>query len=159
MYVVNPEGYGHRYDPLAGKTTEDELYGAAHHMLFVPNERDPVFTQREMVMLTQMLLAARAEGAPPFAFARQTTTGSRQLPRNWTRSPRTSAKRLLTSEFKDADFQNRFLLSAWEGLSAKLYPFLTEETVRSLSGSDFTAGELMTGKRPSRSTCRCRSWI
>ncbi len=71
VYVVNPDGYGHRYDPLAGKETEDALYGAAHHMLFVPNESDPVFTQREMVMLTQILRAARAEGAPPFAFARQ----------------------------------------------------------------------------------------
>jgi type IV secretion system protein VirD4 len=149
VYVVNPDGYGHRYDPLAGKITEDALYGAAHHMLFVPSESDPVFTQREMVMLTQILLAARAEGAPPFAFARQCDhDGLKATAAKLDTISSHLAKRFLSAEFKDANFDNRFLLSAWEGLSAKLYPFLTEETVRSISGSDFTAGELMTSQTP-----------
>ena len=33
-------------------------------------------------------------------------------------------------------------------MSARLRPLLTETVIRCLSGSDFTAGELMTGKRP-----------
>src|SRR5207249_3677633 len=26
VYVIDPQGYGHRFDPLRGKQTEDEFY-------------------------------------------------------------------------------------------------------------------------------------
>src|SRR3712207_7418708 len=49
---IDPTGIGHRYDPLEGKYTEDELLSAATHLLFKPQEGDGViFTQRATVML------------------------------------------------------------------------------------------------------------
>jgi type IV secretory pathway TraG/TraD family ATPase VirD4 len=150
VYVINVQGYGQQYDPLAGKETEDALYAIAAHMLFTPDEgQNAVFTQRETVMLTQMLLAARAEKVAPFAFVRQCDhDGLRATAAKLATLAPDLAKRFLSVEFEQANFDNRFLICAWEGLSAKIYPFLTEKVVRSISGSDFRASELMTSKSP-----------
>jgi type IV secretory pathway TraG/TraD family ATPase VirD4 len=40
VFVIDPAGVGHRYDPLAGKQTEDALYSAATNLLFRPDEGD-----------------------------------------------------------------------------------------------------------------------
>jgi type IV secretory pathway TraG/TraD family ATPase VirD4 len=53
VYVIDPRGVGHSYDPLLGKTSEDALYSAAARLLHKPNERDPIFTQRATTMLTE----------------------------------------------------------------------------------------------------------
>ena len=58
------------------------------------------------------------------------------------------SQQFLHQDFLKANFDNRFLLSCWGTMSARLRPLLTETVIRCLSGSDFTAGELMTGKRP-----------
>jgi len=55
--VLDPSGVGHCYDPLLGKDTEDKLFSAAANILFEPEERDPIFTQRATVMLTQLFAA------------------------------------------------------------------------------------------------------
>src|SRR5712691_4619928 len=70
VFVIDPTGVGHRFDPLHGKQTEDEFYSTASHMLFEAEEKERIFTQRATVMLTQMLLAARREDIPPFLYAR-----------------------------------------------------------------------------------------
>jgi len=57
--VIGPTGIGNQYDPLLGKQTEDALLSAATH-----------FTQRVIVMLTQLFLAAREEGIPPLLYVR-----------------------------------------------------------------------------------------
>ncbi len=54
VYVIDPRGYGHRFDPMHGKNTEDEFYSSASHLLFEAEERERIFTQRATVMLTQM---------------------------------------------------------------------------------------------------------
>src|SRR5438067_2352066 len=38
VYVIDPTGIGHRYDPLLSKTTEDQFYSAAARLLFKPHE-------------------------------------------------------------------------------------------------------------------------
>jgi type IV secretory pathway TraG/TraD family ATPase VirD4 len=70
IFVFDPTGYGHRYDPLLGKETEDQLLSVATHLLYDPDERDKVFTQRAITMLTQLFLAARAEAYPPLPYVR-----------------------------------------------------------------------------------------
>src|SRR5918998_1680586 len=40
VYVIDPRGFGHRYDPLATRNTEDGLYSAAASLLFTPDEGD-----------------------------------------------------------------------------------------------------------------------
>src|SRR5439155_17317089 len=61
VFVLDPTGVGHRFDPLHGKRTEDEFYSSALHLLFEADERERIFTQRATVMLTQIFLASRVE--------------------------------------------------------------------------------------------------
>src|SRR5437763_15840877 len=71
VFVIDPTGIGHRYDPLLVKQTEDALLSSATHLLFKPDEGEgTIFTQRAIVMLTQMLLASRIEGIAPFSYIR-----------------------------------------------------------------------------------------
>ena len=70
VFVIDPTGVGHCYDPLAGKHIEDELYSSASHLLFEADETERIFTQRAIVMLTQLFLAARYEGIPPLVYVR-----------------------------------------------------------------------------------------
>jgi len=40
VYVLDPTGVGHAYDPLQGKATEDALYSSAAHLLHQAQEHD-----------------------------------------------------------------------------------------------------------------------
>src|SRR5258708_35632704 len=72
VYVIDPTGYGNRYDPLLKKQTEDELFAQATRVLFHADEGDgAIFTQRATAMLTQLFLAARIENVPPLPYVRQ----------------------------------------------------------------------------------------
>src|SRR6266700_5856195 len=71
VYVLDPTGVGHAFDPLLGKNSEDELYSAASHLLFNPREGEGlIFTQRATAMLTQLFLAARLEKQAPLPSVR-----------------------------------------------------------------------------------------
>jgi type IV secretion system protein VirD4 len=149
IFCLDPRGFGHAYDPLQGKTTEDELFAIATHLLYSPGDRDPIFLQRAIRMLTQILLAARLEDKPPLPYVNY-MIGSGLLAvaaKLDTLSPQLSTK-FLDQEFTDADFSDRFLQSAWSTLTTKLYPILTETVIRSLAGSSFKAEDLMRAKRP-----------
>jgi type IV secretion system protein VirD4 len=70
-YCFDPEGYGHGFDPLEGKFSEDDLFDAATHLLFQADEgQNKVFTDRAITMLQQMFLAARQEEISPFPYIR-----------------------------------------------------------------------------------------
>jgi type IV secretory pathway TraG/TraD family ATPase VirD4 len=130
--------------------TEDQLLSAATQLLFKPDEGEgAIFTQRATVMLTQLFLAARAEVMPPFPYVRHLIRSG--LPaaaaRLNTINPEL-ATQLLDVSYKDVNFADRFLLSAWGTLTARLRPLLTETVIRSLSGSDFRAQDFMTKDRP-----------
>ena len=58
------------------------------------------------------------------------------------------ATQFLNVAFPEANLSDRFLLSAWGTLDTRMRPLLTETVIRSLSGSDFTAGELMCAEKP-----------
>jgi type IV secretion system protein VirD4 len=150
VFVLDPTGIGNCFDPLTGKHSEDELLSSATHLLYKPDEGEgAIFTQRATVMLTQLFLAARAEGLPALPYVRHMIRAGLQ----------DTAERLhaidpdLATQFLDvrheaANFQDRFLLSAWGTLTARLRPLLTETVIRSLSGSDFSAQDLMYAKQP-----------
>lgn len=164
VVVVDPQGVGSRYDPFTGRYSEDKLYSSAKHLLFDPNDGDgSIFTQRASKMLTQIFLAARAENRQASA----TNPLAKQyflLPyvreivdlglkgaahRLDTISPQ-FAVRFLDGEFDpDKDYtENRFLTSAWETLTSRLFPLLTQDVIRCFNGADFSAQELMTSKKP-----------
>src|SRR5438045_8985914 len=71
VYVIDPTGVGHCYDPLLEKKTEDGLLSAATHLLYQAEEGEGrIFTQRASVMLSQLFAAAKLEGAAPLPYAR-----------------------------------------------------------------------------------------
>src|SRR5207302_10186067 len=70
VVVIEQTGVGHCYDPLRAKETEEKLFSAATNMLFDAEEREPIFTQRAIVMLTQLFLAAKQEEIPALVYVR-----------------------------------------------------------------------------------------
>jgi hypothetical protein len=57
------------------------------------------------------------------------------------------ATQFLDLAFNDANFADRFLLSSWGTLSARMRPLLTETVIRSLA-ADFSPSDLMSSQRP-----------
>jgi type IV secretion system protein VirD4 len=159
VFVIDPQGIGHQYDPLKGRETEQELYSSAKHLLYEPNEGDGIaFTQRATKMLTLLFLAAREENRRageekhrllPFV-AQMADLGLNAAATQIHAISLAIARRLLEGDFnphKDYD-ENKFLSSAWESLTSRLYPLLTDDVLRCFAGSDFTAQELMLSKQP-----------
>jgi type IV secretion system protein VirD4 len=160
VYVIDPvAGVGHRYDPFAGRESERQLYALAKHLLFDAADREPIFIQRCEKMLTQMFRAARVENKQagtekyrllPYVGQLINTRGLKGTAEHLQRLSPELATKFLASELADANFtDDRFLTSCWGTLDARLWPLLTDDVIRCFDGSDFTAGELMTGKRPS----------
>jgi type IV secretion system protein VirD4 len=150
VFVIDPTGVGHCYDPLLGRNSEDELLSAATQLLYHPNEGEgAIFTQRAIVMLTQLFLAARAEGVPPLPYVRyMIRTGLQDTAVRLNAIDPDLATQFLDVRYEDANFDDRFLLSAWGTVTARMRPLLTETVIRSLSGSDFSPRDLMTANTP-----------
>jgi type IV secretion system protein VirD4 len=150
VFVIDPTGVGHRFDPLLTKNTEDELFSSATHLLFKADEGDgAIFTQRATVMLTQIFLAAREEGRAPLPYTREIIRLG--LPATAERLNTISpdlATQFLDVAYPDANLADRFLLSSWGTLSARMRPLLTETVIRSLAGADFNPGDLISSSRP-----------
>jgi type IV secretion system protein VirD4 len=149
VFVIDPTGVGHCYDPLLGKHTEDELLSAATQLLYEPDERDKIFTQRAIVMLVQLFFAARMEGVPPLSYVRQMVRlGFPDVAKRLHALAPQLASQFLDAPYTEANLTDRFLLSAWGTLTSRLLPLLTETVVRVLAGSDFLSRDLMTSHKP-----------
>jgi type IV secretion system protein VirD4 len=150
VFVIDPTGIGNRYDPLTGKHTEDELLSAATHLLYQPDEGEgKIFSQRATGMLTQLFIAAREEGYPPLPYVRHMIrTGLPHAAERLHAINPDLATQFLDVPYSEANFSDRFLLSGWGTLTARLRPLLTETVIRSLAGNDFSARDLMTSAVP-----------
>ena len=149
VFVIDPAGVGHSFDPLLGKHTEDELYALASHLLFEADERERIFTQRATDMLTQMFLASRIEGIAPFLYTRfLIREGLSAAAGRLNQIDPSLATQFLDMNFADASLSDRFLLSSWGTLKARMKPLITETLVRCLSGSSFTAEMLLRSDQP-----------
>jgi type IV secretion system protein VirD4 len=150
VFVIDPTGIGHCYDPLQNKHTEDELLSSATHLLHQPDEGEGrIFTQRATGMLTQLLLAAKQEGIPPLPYVRYMVRLGlgRAVKRLHSVSP-LLATQFLEEDFAQANLSDRFLLSAWGTLSARIRPLLTETVVRCFTRSEFDAKQLLQSEAP-----------
>jgi type IV secretion system protein VirD4 len=58
------------------------------------------------------------------------------------------ATQFLDVRYHDANFSDRFLLSAWGTLTARMRPLLTETVARCFTHSDFTAEQIMKSGNP-----------
>src|SRR5437764_12643969 len=150
VYVMDPTGYGHCYDPLQEKKTEDGLLSAATHLLYQAEEGEGrIFTQRASVMLSQLFAAAKLEGAAPLPYARQSIRLglSACAARLHAVSPEL-ATQFLDVQYQDANFSDRFLLSSWGTVTARMRPLLTETVVHCVTHADFTAEQIIKDERP-----------
>ncbi len=137
VFVIDPQGYGHRFDPLYGNLTEDEFYSSASHLLFHPNEGEgAIFTQRAIAMLTPMFLASQIEKIAPLPYTRLLMRSglAGTAERLNTINPEL-ATQFLDINFSQANFTDRFLLSAWGTLTARMRPLLEPISV------DYKIGE------------------
>jgi type IV secretion system protein VirD4 len=158
VYVLDPRGIGHRYDPLHGQETEDELYASAKNLLYEPGEGEgKAFTQRATKILTLLFLAGRERNRqtgvdlPLLPFVGQLTDlGLYSAAAVLNAISPAIATRLLDGDYSPerAYEENKFLTSSWESLTARLFPLLTEKTRSCFSGSDFTGGEVIRGEKP-----------
>jgi type IV secretion system protein VirD4 len=150
VFVIDPTGVGHAFDPLQNKHSEDELYSAASRLLFKPDEGEGViFTQRATAMLTQLFLASRLEKQAPLPYVRHIIRlGLAGAAARLNQVDPALATQFLDVRFSEASLSDRFLLSAWGTLTARLRPLLTETVVRCFARSDFAVQELLSSQQP-----------
>jgi type IV secretion system protein VirD4 len=156
VFVFDPKGNGHRYDPLEGLTSEFDLQSAAATLLDRPHEgQNQIFTDSAITMLTQIFLAARLEGERPLPFAyrimNEGLAGAATILEIISQKHQVYpnlATVFLDVDFNNADFQDKFLRSCWGTLTKRLRRILTKESVRSFTGSDFTAKDILTSEKP-----------
>jgi type IV secretion system protein VirD4 len=158
VFVIDPEAVGNQFDPLYGRMTERQLYAAAKYLLYEAGERDPIFIQRGMKMVTQLFLAAREENRQAgyekyhlLPYAGQLMN----LPINQVAAHLQAVSPALATKFLSAVFdpekdydEKKFLTSSWETATSRLYPILSDELLRCFDGSDFTAADLITSPKP-----------
>ncbi len=150
VFVIDHTGIGHCFDPLEGKNTEDEFISTATHLLFHADEGEgAIFTQRAIVMLTQIFLAARYENISPLVYTRfLIRLGLADAASQLNRLDPDLATQFLDTRYEQANLTDRFLLSCWGTLAARMRPLLTETVVRCFLRSDFTAEQVIRGNKP-----------
>jgi type IV secretion system protein VirD4 len=150
VYVIDPTGVGHCYDPTMGKHTDLELKGIAKGLLFKPDEGEgEIFTQRGIRMLTPVFQAAVREQLPllPYAAYMMNEPIQDVAQRLHSIDP-ALATRFLDGDIEKTDFQNKFLLSAWDTVTARLDALLSDSVTQCVAGSDFTAQDVMCSGEP-----------
>ena len=159
VFFFSPsEGTGDTYDPLEGIENERKIYNLAKHLLYVPNEKEPAFTERATKMLTQLLLAAKLAWKMgltdlwplPYVAWLLSLGGLNEVARVVNAVSPALAQKLLEAPYhpeKDYE-QNAYRISSWDSLAARLYPLLTEDIVGCFNGSDFKVSNLLFSKEP-----------
>jgi type IV secretion system protein VirD4 len=158
VFVIDPEAVGNQFDPLHGRTTERQLYAAAKYLLYEAGERDPIFIERGMKMVTQLFLAAREENRQaghdkyrllPYAGQLMNFPINQVAAHLNAVSPELATKFLSGAYNPEKDYdEKKFLTSSWETATSRLYPILSDELLRCFDGSDFTAADIITSPQP-----------
>jgi type IV secretion system protein VirD4 len=151
VIVVDPRGLGQRFDPLAGRTSEDECLAAAVAMLDAAHaEGDSSdFALRASTMLAAIFRAAVLEGVPGLLYARHAIRQDLVAVAQRLQSLDPAlAIQLLAADPASKWQDDRFLRSTWGTLVTRLTPLVTETAVRTFSGSDFRPSELYTSDKP-----------
>jgi type IV secretion system protein VirD4 len=148
VFVLDPTGVGHRFDPLADRHTEDDLYRMAQDLLHVDGEGDgQAFTERAASMLCAVFVAAKREGVPCLPYARELIRlGLRGAGARLDQVDPLLCRQLLADAFQDADWESRFLTGSWQTLVSRAMPLLTERVVRTFGGSDFRPADLLSAE-------------
>src|SRR5438128_4133839 len=111
VFVLDPTGVGHRFDPLADRHTEDDLYRMAQDLLHVAGEGDgQAFTERAASMLCAVFVAAKREGVPCLPYARELIRlGLRGAGERLDQGDPLLCRQLLADSIEGSDWEGRFL--------------------------------------------------
>src|SRR5919106_378037 len=147
------QGLGDQYDPLQGHTKDRELYKLAKHLVYDPNDKETIFSERGAKMVTQIFLAAlkHEEQPRPLPYlASLINLGVNEVAAALNAVSPDLAQTFLGATYKPGkDYEkNEFRVDSWETVSSRLYAFLTADIVRNFAGSDFTAHDLYFAKKP-----------
>jgi len=157
VFVIDTRGVGHRYDPIAGKTTSGELRGIAKYLLLEADEKGKVFTDRAVKMLTALFVAARLEGLSPIAYCahlihtgmKATVKRLQAVSEHHGLAPQDNlATRFLGEAIDEVNFDSQFLIDAFATLSSKIEDIIEDSTLACVSGSDVAAKDIIAGDRP-----------
>src|SRR5215217_264280 len=157
MFVVAPMlGIGHRFNPLHNCRTEEDFREMAIHLLYKTYEReaDP-FTKRAVKMLKAIFMAGFREGLPFFPYVAHLlhlgpeaiATRLDLLSRRHNLPPQENlATRFLDRPITEANLADPFFESTWSSLTSDMDGLITQTALKSISGSDFTAEDILCGK-------------
>jgi hypothetical protein len=144
-------GLGDQYDPLQGHTSVRELHKLAKHLVYDPNDKETIFSDRGAKMVTQIFLAARELEERPLPYlASLINLGVNEVAARLNDVSPDLAQTFLGAKYKPGkDYEkNEFRVDSWETVSSRLYAFLTADIVRNFAGSAFTAHDLYFAEKP-----------
>jgi type IV secretion system protein VirD4 len=158
VYVIDPRGVGHQYDPLQAQTSEDELYAAAKNLLFDPKEAEGrSFTEWGIlleVLKWQACLTLNRQTGSNYRFL-PFTRAIGKLGINPAAAAINAISPAIAQEMLDGEYdpeenykENKYFANSWQSSRARMYPLLTEKVVRCFNGSDFTGKDIIAGDKP-----------
>jgi type IV secretion system protein VirD4 len=157
VFVIDPRGVGHRFDPLRNCRDEDDSRAMAVHLLHKSRQADPdPFTKRAVKMLTAIFQAGLLEGQPLLPYAAYLLhSGPEAAAERLERLSRhfhlpeheNLATRFLDRKLADADFSDRYLQSSWSTLTGDMDPVITDKVIRSVAGADVSPEDVLCGRR------------
>jgi type IV secretion system protein VirD4 len=153
VVVLDPSGFGQRYDPFAdiGNTAE-ALQTAAEVVLQTEQDKEPVFAQRGANALIAARRAAYLLKKPTLPYLYEVMRWGlwhfidtlRQIDDE---QVSTSLVRFVGRDVRTINendiVEDRFLNSSWSTVTAKMTPLLTEGVLKMTSGFDFCARQLL----------------
>ncbi len=153
ILVLDPAGYGNRYDPFA-ELSSDEGLNAAATMILEPDKdgSNRAFALRASSVLFAMMKSATLAGKPVLATVREYTAMgmigcARALGAVQDEEVRRRLIDFLGNRTEDMDWSevggDKFLNNSWQGMIAKLNPFFSKGILAMTAGSDFTALDLV----------------
>jgi type IV secretion system protein VirD4 len=155
VVVLDPSGYGQRYDPFEdiGDSAE-ALQTAAEVVLQIDREKEPVFAQRGANAIIAARRVAHLLNQPTLPYLYDVTrwglwhfietlrnVDDEQVSASLVRFVGRDVRTLQESDISD----DRFLNSSWSTMTSKLTPLLTEGVLKMTSGFDFNAKQLLEG--------------
>ncbi len=149
--VIDPRGFGDRFDPFSALgSSPDAMRTAAEVILETHRERDPIFAQRASAGLFAALMAASLSKEPVLPFLRAVTKDSivgfvktlRRIKHDQVTQGLTDFLDCNPYAF-DTDRHDRFLISAWGTLIAKLQPLFSVGVLKASSGNDFSVADFL----------------
>ena len=155
VFVLDPRGVGHRFDPLASCRDEDDLRAMAVHLLHKSHQEPDPFTKRAIKMLTAIFRAGLLEQARLLPYAAHLLhlgpeAAAERLDRLSARHglapDQNLATRLLDRQLADADFSDRYLQSSWSTLTGDMDAVITEKVIRTVAGADVTPEDILCGR-------------